>query len=102
MTYGRRARKSTVRRFRTLDVSPVAAGQDEQARTRPAGPGSARRARHARRPGPVTAKRAAAATGAHFAGENIYNRYGHDIPKLGEQAWDDLGSANNWVNNKVD
>jgi hypothetical protein len=40
--------------------------------------------------------------GAHFAGENIYNHYGHDIPKLGEQAWDDLGSANNWVNNKVD
>jgi hypothetical protein len=32
----------------------------------------------------------------------ICNDYGHDIAKLGEQAWDDLGAANNWVNNKVD
>jgi hypothetical protein len=26
----------------------------------------------------------------------------HDIAELGEQAWDDLGAANNWVNNQVD
>jgi hypothetical protein len=41
-------------------------------------------------------------TGAYFAGEYVYSHYGHDIAKLGEQAWDDLGTANNWVNNQVD
>jgi hypothetical protein len=39
----------------------------------------------------------------HEAAHNyICNHYGHDIAKLGEQAWDDLGAANNWVNNKLD
>jgi hypothetical protein len=40
--------------------------------------------------------------GHETADKYVCNHYGHDIAKLGEQAWDDLGAANNWVNNKVD
>lgn len=40
-------------------------------------------------------------TAAYFAGEYVYTHYGSDIAHLGEDAWNDLGAANNWVNGKL-